>query len=446
MSLTPRRFGVAMFLLAIWLSVEAVAQAQFQIRTAPVFAPGVNPTAPFYNRVNPLQLVAPGVTQQQALYNFTQQVRAARTIPPYLLGYNPYPSPIISTGPVIPSPIVPGVPIAGGGYLGVPGANLYTPGVDPYGSNLYTPGMDTYGSGYANPYTPYVGSGGTLFGAADSIRAAGNLLNQQQQARLLYEQARQARLQTRKQEFDLQMYMDANRPTYTEIQARVAAQTVRRVQTNSNPAEINSGRALNILLDDLRRFPGKKLPDATSIDADVLRQMNVTSSFGSLGLLRDGSRIEFPSAFEGVVTPAQTKNMQTLLQIVMDAANTGKRVDPNVMRDLRGEMDRARDVLAKKINEIPTQDYLDAIRFFNDFDEARIALERGEAKNQQAWNKFASGGARTTQEVVDWMISHGLKFGPAARTDEAAYRAAYSFLAAHSVGMSAQYAVADAKE
>jgi hypothetical protein len=64
-------------------------------RTLPVYAPGVNPNAPFYNQVNPFQLVAPGVTQQQYLYNLNQQARVISRYPPWVFGYNPYPNPVI---------------------------------------------------------------------------------------------------------------------------------------------------------------------------------------------------------------------------------------------------------------------------------------------------------------------------------------------------------------
>src|SRR5436853_260740 len=70
--------------------------------------------------------------------------------------------------------------------------------------------------------------------------------------------ALQDRLDTKKKKFDLEMYIKANTPTFTEEQAKVLKMTLKRIQTNSTEPEIVNGRALNLLLDDMRRYPGKK--------------------------------------------------------------------------------------------------------------------------------------------------------------------------------------------
>ena len=89
-------------------TVQRPAAAQnppFVTRTLPVYAPGINPNAPFYNQVNPFTYVAPGISSQQYLYNLNQQLRVASRYPPWLYGYNPYPAPIIVQRPVLPYPV-----------------------------------------------------------------------------------------------------------------------------------------------------------------------------------------------------------------------------------------------------------------------------------------------------------------------------------------------------
>jgi hypothetical protein len=129
-----RRSGtVALIGLAVLSLPVPAAYAQFfRQRTLPVYAPGINPNAPFYNRVNPFTYVAPGVSSQQALYNYFQAARAASALPPWWYGYNPYPAPIISTGPVVPY------------------SNYSSPYTNPYAS-MYYPLVPTP-SFYANPY------------------------------------------------------------------------------------------------------------------------------------------------------------------------------------------------------------------------------------------------------------------------------------------------------
>jgi hypothetical protein len=81
--------------------------------------------------VNRNWLVAPGVTLKQWAYNTSVVGRAYSNVPPYLLGYNPYPQ-VINYGPTYPSP-----------YLyGMNYPSLY---YNPY----------AYSSLYGNPYNLY---------------------------------------------------------------------------------------------------------------------------------------------------------------------------------------------------------------------------------------------------------------------------------------------------
>src|SRR5438128_4736050 len=116
--------------------------------------------------------------------------------------------------------------------------------------------MPTYGTPYDpssayNPYTYGVGPvGGGLMGLADVYRSYGTLLMNMEQARSMREQALQARLDTRRKRFELEMYIKANTPTYVEEQIRIARNTLKRIHGYSTPAEIANGKALNVMLDD----------------------------------------------------------------------------------------------------------------------------------------------------------------------------------------------------
>src|SRR5439155_13366815 len=105
--------------------------------------------------------------------------------------------------------------------------------------------------------------------------------------------------------------------------------------------------------------------------------------------------------------------------------------------DMRKEIERIRDDLSKKVNEIPTTQYLEAVRFVNDFNNARTALERGEAMTQVNFQKWVAGG-KNLQQLVDNMIASGLKFAPATQGDEFAYRAVYSGMVALSINLDIQ--------
>jgi hypothetical protein len=49
--------------------------------------------------INPNPVIAPGLTLQQYAYNTAVIGRALSNVPPYALGYNPYPA-VVNYGPV----------------------------------------------------------------------------------------------------------------------------------------------------------------------------------------------------------------------------------------------------------------------------------------------------------------------------------------------------------
>lgn len=325
--------------------------------------------------------------------------------------------------------------------------NLYTPaapGAMP-GANPYTPvsPMDPYSGGSYPPYgDPY---GGYLRGQADYLRAYGQTVNALEQARVTREQALQARYDTKKKAFDTDMYIKANTPTYTEEQAKIAKMTLRRIQSNSTGVEVVNGKALNFLLDDLRRYPGKKAAlEAFALSEETLKQINVTKSSGNFGLLRDAGKISFPVAMLELLSPADQKELEGLTETLYKSAVKG-RLDINALKDLGTKLELLRKNLSGKVNEIPTTQYLDAKRFLNDFDDARYALEKGEAGTQFKYREFIAGG-KNVQEIVDFLVTNGYKIAPAISGDEASYRALYSGMAALDVAVNTQYSVPDTKE
>ena len=123
----------------------------------------------------------------------------------------------------------------------------------------------------------------------------------------------------------------------------------------------------------------------------------------------------------------------------MRGANKGQ-PDVNVLSDVRKEMDGIRDDLVRKVNEVPSAQYIDAKRFLQEFYEATVALERGEAPVQSKFQRFIEGG-RSVQEIADYMVANGLRFGPATFSDEPAYRALHSALASYDVAMNSQFGI-----
>jgi hypothetical protein len=395
--------------------------------------------------INPYYQIAPGLSLQQASYNTRVMGRAYQSVPPYALGFNPYPPPVYG-GVVNYSPY--SSPYLSGGYGGGYGGGGYAnPYANPYAnqfSNLYTgygpgtsamstgyapspSGYDMYSTGGGYGYDPY---GGVLSGASNVIYAQGQYLLDWEKALILREKSYQARIETRKKLIEQRLWEQSLIPSLTEVQEKVAKMKLRRSQSGVASAnEIWSGEALNTLLKDLARNQGKK-PSVESIplDEDVLKQINVTSPRGSnLGLLRSQAPLNWPTALRDMPdTKGLRAEVDTLASQATSQAATGK-VDQGVLKDLQADLSKLRGQLSKS-EDIPTGQYLEAKRFLSSLEDAVASLRNGDATRALSFSKDFVGKGKTVRDLVDYMASRGLQFAPAVSGDEAAYQALYSAL------------------
>lgn len=343
------------------------------------------------------------MTPQQNAYQAMQSA-AGRAANPWMYGAgaNPY------------SPVM-----GGGGYGGM--ANPYAPNAG------YDPFLNPY-------YAPSLGGGGVLYGEGALLNAYANVVTSQEQARILREQAMQAKIDTARKRFDFDLYVRANTPTYADEQKKIAKQTLKRIQVASNPAEIASGKALNILLDDVRNFPNKKANmDPLTLSDDVLKQLNVTTKNLGVGILRHEGKFTWPVALADLVPLDQQKTIEKQVQIAVADAAKGK-IDGQLLADIGLRMDTIKKLLTTKVNDLKTTQYLEADRFLSDFRDSRQALEEGQMVVQDKFNRFVQGG-KTMQELADFMVNNGLKFAPGGPSDEGGYRALHSALVAFDIAL-----------
>jgi hypothetical protein len=458
MSTLMRRAGIGALVLFGLLSGHDVARAQFSFGMTRY---GMNNNNPY-------------IAQRQAISNLGYgrlAIASGQQVPaslPYLAAGGAFAPP----GSFSPFG---GVPYGGGGgagygmnpYMGYGGggygANPYSAGYggggngggsNPYsassdGSNTYSPysggsaasSMGMYGA-YANPA---VGPGYTLMGAADVMRSYGKVITSQEQARILREQYYQAKLDTRKKKFDLDTYIKNNTPTFSENEAKIAKQTLTRIQNSSNPAEIVDGRSLNLLLEDVDKHRSNKttLPEY-DLPAELFAHINIKPAGAdtqSLGLLRDRGKLNWPSALVDMLPAATRKEIESRARSLADNASQGNGADRNAAKDLRLEIAQAREQLLKKANYFDTRPYMDAKRFLDDLDNAREAIERGNADPQiQFQEMLAKGKIGNLNDLVKVMTEKGWRFGRALPSDEGAYRALHSALAAYDVALNQQVA------
>jgi hypothetical protein len=392
--------------------------------------------------INPNWLVSPGINIRQATYNTAMWGRAFSYIPPYLLGYNPYPS-IANYGPLYNSGVSPynspylnpyagaalsTSPYGGAGYGAYGGSALSSAGGLPTG---YDGSSNPYGSGYGYGESSI---GGFMRGTADVINSQGKLLNQMETSKLLHEQVRQAKIDTRRKLFDEIMYERAHTPTATELREKAKAEELRHDLNVAPVTEMWSAKALNGILDDLKKLHGKNARGPRiEIDPDTLKQINVRGNGpGNIGLLRNEGRLNWPLGLTELKPAEESKDLRSTLDAkaveAVNQARTGK-VNPGVIKDLQANVSSLHRLLAKNVNELPANQYIEAKRFLNQFDDAIKALQDPNVGNY--FNKTYVAKGPTVQDLVDDMAKKGLTFAPATPGDEAAYQALHTALAAY---------------
>jgi hypothetical protein len=135
--------------------------------------------------------------------------------------------------------------------------------------------------------------------------------------------------------------------------------------------EICSGKALNDLLDDLRSHstgrdstnPSARLP----LDDAGLKQINVTTGAGNIGLLKSGGRFSWPFALNGTAFLEQRDRLSVRIEEAVRQATVAGRVDAVTLRELVSEVDKLGRMFAKEL--APLQ-YIEA-SFLRHLDELR---------------------------------------------------------------------------
>jgi hypothetical protein len=259
--------------------------------------------------------------------------------------------------------------------------------------------------------TPAASPGDT----ADTARAA-----------LLLEQAVAERLANRRRAFDELLYERDKTPTPEQ-------ELLGRSRDNPPVSEVLSGKALNALLDDLRKLgaggDSSKLPNALlPLDENGLQHINVTRGAGSVALLKHGGRLNWPDALTGAEFQQPRERLAALATEAVEQAARNGRVDPDTLRQTADEVDQLRTLLRRNIQGVSLPSYIEARHFLQSFDDALVALQQSDVAGH-----FTGGyalKAQTVRELVKQMTDNGLRFAPATPGDEAAYKMLREALAA----------------
>lgn len=238
----------------------------------------------------------------------------------------------------------------------------------------------------------------------------------------------------------------AHEYTFTQEQADIAKRLLERVQKTPSAAEIQSGKSLNILLDDLVKFNNQQIKGPTiNLDEDVLKLVNITgagSGSANIGLLRDSGRVNWPGAFDNkeVISEKDRNDLTLEAKQLYELAATGQ-PNVNIVRNVESALQTLRKNLTKQVDNVPSKSYLEGQRFLDDFDAAVVAVKKGDVVlNLDFQQKFVKDGKRSTQELVEYMGGKGLRFAPASVGDDRAYVALQGALSAQSIVIHSQVA------
>ena len=341
-------------------------------------------------------------TARQAAFNIGLWGRAMSRVPPYALGYNPYPS-------YYAPPYYPPYP-----YLATTPAAPYYGGT--LATNPYATSPGYSGSGASLSTTPYSGGGypsydpssGALQGSASVIASEGHFRVMNQQAMKLREEARQMALETRKKAFDEWLYERANTPTPQDERERFDRIALNYYLKNPAPPEIYSGSALNAILDQVQQLQakGQRGPN-TALEEDSLKQINVSPTSGSnMALLKNDGRLSWTPVLNGPDYEPERKNLERNVPLAMSEAEKHGQADRGRVKDMVADLDKMSDRLSKAIGEILPSPYIEARRYLNLLGDALKALQTPDAAN--LLNGKYSARGKTVGELVKNMS--GLRF------------------------------------
>jgi hypothetical protein len=281
-----------------------------------------------------------------------------------------------------------------------------------------------YGPSYYGPYSDPLG--GFTSGIADCVSAWGNTLIQEQQARALQEQNKQMKIDTRRKNFDEYLYERDAAPTVEDDRERQRIENVRRSRNDPPRNEIVSGIALNTLLGALQKMHAQHVRGPTVlIDESTRTHLNLTSgeTTGSVGLLRNGGKLQWPAALQEDIFAADRKRLDELTPLAYKQAESGP-VQGAVLREMKDAVKNIHATISRNIAEITPGDYSKAKSYLRQIEGAINALQDPNVSNfvSRKWSVQAG----TVGDMVVQLTQQGLKFAPATPGDEPAYMAIHS--------------------
>jgi hypothetical protein len=276
-----------------------------------------------------------------------------------------------------------------------------------------------------------------LRGGAQVIRAEGDYLVKFQEAKIVREQVRAARLENRKKEWEQWAWEQDFKENYKWIAIERDAKATLHQGLESSPTKIIDGWSLNVLRDVLSKNKGKFTSNKTvSLDGIVPKINMTTEAIGrvNIGLLQLEA-LPWPlllrKDYFTAIRESADQNHFTIREEVLvkgnyPAATFGAlRTNLNALEKMCQEM-----VKNPKSEEevVSCDDSINANRFLKELKRLLTAME-GDTTGLSIKRIREPVQATTVAELVDQMDQKGIKFGPALQGNEQFYYALHNKLA-----------------
>ena len=310
----------------------------------------------------------------------------------------------------------------------------------PVGSFYSSPGWGGGpGTGLGNAYAgygQYVGA--TLSGSADVISADAQARIAYQQSNLLGQQVQQAKLETKRKALEEWLYERAITPTTEDERERSQWEQLRRSRNNPPFTEIWSAKALNDLLDSIRKsYSVVQQGPPVPIPSNVLPRINYTTgaTYVGAGLLKVGGQLPWPDSLQDSGFDKLRTSTEELIAKALDEGTKTGRVTGRLVRDINTNLDNMDDqvsALTRSADLNPT-DSIQAKRFLRELRASCVVLRQPNVA--QYFGPNSKPDAANVAGLIEQMNARGLRFAPAVTGDEESYNSLYQALVVYEVNL-----------
>jgi len=205
-----------------------------------------------------------------------------------------------------------------------------------------------------------------------------------------------------------------------------------RQLVNASPREISSGEAMNAILKALTPHAAKiKAQPPLAIDEAFMKRLSFNRGTGSVGLLRQEGKIEWPALLLNLTPKEEVakvrQQIDTRFQDAFNQVAGGAAADDDNLKALRKSIDVLNETAAAQVQSKSFTENVQIKQHLKSLEDSVAFLKQPEAGDWLPGRpKFK---AQSVQELAGLMQEKGIRFAPAFAGNEQAYTAMHRALA-----------------